>query len=219
MEAVISGLNGLSLTQMSAKQLPLVKHYSTGGKMRGKKVMKRGKRARNKLHRTNTRHVRRLGRIYRRSDFQRGGGWMGVALAVGRKALPVIARGGIALGRKLLPKVVKHLPRTVLSSAVQAVGEDVLEKELKKRAANRYSFLGSIRFAASERLREQREWATKQRLRLQKRENALIARRNAPRLRRLRRAKEDAVRKLHVTRALTRQRKKLGLPSSSSSSL
>lgn len=138
---------------------------------------------------------------------------MGVALAFGRRAIPALARGGMALGRKLLPKAVKHLPRSVLSSAVQAVGEDILKKELRKRAANRYGFLGSIRYAAAEKLMEQQKHAEKTRLRMQRKEDAAIALKRANRMQKLKRSKQDAQRQLHVTRALTRRRRAMGLPS------
>jgi len=145
---------------------------------------------------------------------------MGVALAVGRKAIPMIARAGVTFGRKLLPRAVKytakHLPKTMVSSVAQSVAGDLLEKELKKRAAKRYGFFGSLRYAAAEKLMEQQKWAKKQRMRIRKKEDAAIAIRRAKQKRRnekIKRSKQDAHRQLHVDRALARRRRMNGLPS------
>ncbi len=242
MESVISRLSHLSLTQFPPpKQISVsdysVSNYSVNGKMgRKKEKIKGGEKKKKKKKkkgvqrkRGSTNNGRGRGRLY--PNRQVGGGWMGVALAVGRRAIPVIARGGITLGRKLLPKAakytVKHLPKAMVSSVAQSIAGDALEKELKKRAAKRYGLLGSLRYAAAEKLMEQQKWAEKQRMRIRRKEDAAIAIRRAKQKRRnqrmeiklrqrlaqIKRSKQDAHRQLHVSRALTRRRRMNGLPS------
>jgi hypothetical protein len=151
---------------------------------------------------------------------QRGGGvGLGTLLAVGRRAIPMIAR----TTARLAMHAAKRLPRHLTRAAAQAFIESQLENEIRKRRKNRYSFLGSIRWAATEKMLDQQKWAAKTREGITRREalkrkklrqNAGAKSGPVPQWRkRIQQAKARQRRQGHLDIAVKRARSRRGLPS------
>ena len=151
---------------------------------------------------------------------QRGGGiGLGAMMAIGRRAAPIIARASA----RVLMRSARHLPRHLARAAAQSFIESQLKKEIQKRRQNRYGFLGSIRWAATEKMLEQQKWTREQRESITRKRAAkrreLALRRGkkktapAPWRLRIKQAKGRQRRQVHLDLAVKRARSRRGLPS------
>jgi hypothetical protein len=152
-----------------------------------------------------------------------GGIGLGAVMAIGRRALPIVARAGA----RVMMHAAKRLPRHLTKAAAQALIESEMKKQIAERRKNRYGFLGSIRWAATEKFLEDRDWAIKQRVAARKyhdrkalERKKMRAKRNkvkttgpAPQWKmRIQQAKARQRRQVHMDAAIKRARSRRGLP-------
>jgi hypothetical protein len=129
---------------------------------------------------------------------QRGGGFGAIAMSLARRVIPKIVRYG---GRKVLLGVARQIPVELASAA----GEKLLTQEIKKRRASRFTFLGSLRYAAGEKAQEIQRWQR--------------AKREGTRLYRQRRAEEVRQKRLTLLRKKKKRRRSAGKSAPASDTL
>jgi len=122
---------------------------------------------------------------------QGAGGWGAIGISIARKVAPKIVRFA---GKKVLLGAARQVPLELAASA----GEKLLTQEIKKRRASRYSFLGSIRYAAGEKAQEIQNWQR--------------AKREGTRLYRERRAEEVRQKRLSLLRKKYKKRRSVVRP-------